>query len=209
MSRTSTLTEKGDLYAEPGSRPWALGLRMELWRLLDSADTDHDGLNRFLDTMVEFEGWRKLESSHSKPYRDFQEFCLDKRPHGLGVTRDRVVKWCERFSWATTSQAVANDPEVKPLEEHKRPDKGYDITFSTQDGKRGTAAEYLVRRLKRDHPDLAEKLARGEFKSARAAAIAAGIVKPPPPLEVARKAFLKLDHEDRTRFVAWIDEQGW
>jgi hypothetical protein len=36
---------------------------------------------------------------------------------------------------------------------------------------------YLVRRLKRDAPDIALALGRGEYKSARAAAIAAGIVK--------------------------------
>lgn len=39
----------------------------------------------------------------------------------------------------------------------------------------------IVRRLKRDHPELAQSLARGEFDSARAAAIAAGFIKPSPP----------------------------
>ena len=46
---------------------------------------------------------------------------------------------------------------------------------------RGTSEEYVVRRLKRDAPELAEALARGEFLSARAAGIAAGFVKPSPP----------------------------
>jgi hypothetical protein len=45
------------------------------------------------------------------------------------------------------------------------------------------SAERIVRRLKRDAPDIAEALARGEFKSARAAGIAAGIITPPTPLE--------------------------
>ena len=38
-----------------------------------------------------------------------------------------------------------------------------------------------MRRLKRDAPELATALARGEFSSARAAGIAAGFVKPSPP----------------------------
>jgi hypothetical protein len=42
----------------------------------------------------------------------------------------------------------------------------------------GTSASYLVRRLKRDAPAIAERLAHGEFPSARAAAIAAGIPVP-------------------------------
>jgi len=45
----------------------------------------------------------------------------------------------------------------------------------------GTSEEYVVRRLKRDTPELATALARGEFPSARAAGIAAGFVKPSPP----------------------------
>lgn len=36
-----------------------------------------------------------------------------------------------------------------------------------------TSAERIVRRLKRDHPDIAAALGRGEFRSARAAGMAA------------------------------------
>lgn len=46
---------------------------------------------------------------------------------------------------------------------------------------RGSSEEYVVRRLKRDAPELATALARGDFPSARAAGIAAGFVKPSPP----------------------------
>ena len=48
----------------------------------------------------------------------------------------------------------------------------------------GTGAAYLLRRLARERPDLLDAFERGAFKSARAAAIAAGIVKPPTPLNV-------------------------
>jgi len=41
----------------------------------------------------------------------------------------------------------------------------------------GNSAAYLAARLRRDHPDIAERLAAGEFKSVRAAARAAGISK--------------------------------
>jgi hypothetical protein len=46
---------------------------------------------------------------------------------------------------------------------------------------RGQSSEYRIARLKRDAPELAAALARGEFPSARAAGIAAGFVKPSPP----------------------------
>ena len=37
----------------------------------------------------------------------------------------------------------------------------------------------LAARLKRDHPEIAAAVARGEYRSMRQAALAAGIVKPP------------------------------
>ena len=49
--------------------------------------------------------------------------------------------------------------------------------------KRGTTgAAYLQARLRRDAPELADALDRGEIKSARAAAIEAGIITPFPSI---------------------------
>ena len=42
----------------------------------------------------------------------------------------------------------------------------------------GTSAVYLTARLRRDCPDIADRLDAGEFPSVRAAALEAGIVKP-------------------------------
>lgn len=66
------------------------------------------------------------------------------------------------------------------INQHSKPLKriGDDGNVSSP---RGNSGEYIVRRLKRDAPDLATALARGEFKSARAAGIAAGFIKPSPP----------------------------
>jgi hypothetical protein len=50
----------------------------------------------------------------------------------------------------------------------------------TSNGKRGTSAAYLVSRLKREAPAIAAKFATGGFRSARDAAMAAGIIKPQP-----------------------------
>jgi hypothetical protein len=45
----------------------------------------------------------------------------------------------------------------------------------------GNSSEYRIARLKRDAPEIAIALARGEYPSVRAAAMAAGFVTPPPP----------------------------
>lgn len=59
--------------------------------------------------------------------------------------------------------------------------RGKELGYSSNVVHRGNSEEYVVRRLKRDAPELAAALARGEFPSARAAGIAAGFVKPSPP----------------------------
>ncbi|WP_461557183.1 hypothetical protein [Synechococcus sp.] len=50
--------------------------------------------------------------------------------------------------------------------------------------KYGTDATYLLRRLARDAPDVLERVKTGEIKSARAAAIEAGIIKPVPTVRL-------------------------
>jgi hypothetical protein len=45
----------------------------------------------------------------------------------------------------------------------------------------GNSRDYIAARLRRDAPETAEALARGEFNSAHAAGIAAGFIKPSPP----------------------------
>ena len=48
----------------------------------------------------------------------------------------------------------------------------------------GRGAVYLKARLRRDAPEIAAALERGEIKSARAAAIEAGIIKPVPTVRL-------------------------
>ena len=50
--------------------------------------------------------------------------------------------------------------------------------------KYGETASYLKARLRRDSPEVADALERGEFRSARAAAIAAGIIRPVPTIRL-------------------------
>jgi len=49
---------------------------------------------------------------------------------------------------------------------------------------RGETQSYLLRRLARDAPEILERVKAGEFKSARAAAIEAGIIRPVPTVRL-------------------------
>lgn len=114
------------------------------------------------------------------------------------------------------AQALAADPEVKPLGP-AAPEKGEARNPSGRNqhlevdsvsiepnpdngGRRGTGAEYLVRRLKRDAPEVAAELARGELPSARAAAIKAGIVRVPSKVERAFRLVERMTTAERLDF---------
>ena len=59
--------------------------------------------------------------------------------------------------------------------------------------------------MKRDYPDIAQALARGEYKSARSAGISAGIIKKPTPVENVYAVLKKLSQRELARVCdgAW------
>jgi hypothetical protein len=67
---------------------------------------------------------------------------------------------------------------------------------------RGNTREYWASRLKRDHPDIFKRLEAGEFKSVRAAAIEAGIVKDPTGKQLLNRAWKKAIEVERREFIA-------
>lgn len=71
--------------------------------------------------------------------------------------------------------------------------KGNNVTIDLDQSKssRGNNVDYLLARLKRDRPDLIEKLTSGELKSPRQAALEAGIVKPKYQIEPTAEAVVE------------------
>jgi hypothetical protein len=98
---------------------------------------------------------------------------------------------------------MAADPNVPPLMKRGVPRAGKQQAYGDAKVSYGTSAVYVVRRLKRDAPEIAEALARGEFPSAQAAAIAGGVIKP-KPLVLARYAWKLMSTEERGTFLAEI-----
>ena len=102
------------------------------------------------------------------------------------------------FSRRTSERArmLAGAAGVAALAKHgtnQHTPGGDNVTSQTK----GNSAPYLVARLKRDAPAIAERLAAGEFRSARAAAIEAGIVKPESPLTTIRRTWKRISPADR------------
>ncbi len=70
---------------------------------------------------------------------------------------------------------------------------------------RGNSEAYLAARIARDAPAVHEAMKAGKYPSVRAAAKAAGIVKPPNPARAAATAFAKVPFEQVAAFVALLD----
>lgn len=173
----------------------------ELYRLSWAMQEDGRTYESFEDYFRQrigqaFERWLEMEQT----YR-FCEACkpeLFERPYGEAVEAKN------------RAQRLAADPEVKPAVTPSeagamggRGKKAPDDNRSFSDG--STSVDRIVRRLKRDAPEIADALGRGEYPSARAAGIAAGIIKVPTVLDILRKAWAKATPEERRQFLSEIE----
>lgn len=70
----------------------------------------------------------------------------------------------------------------------------------------GNSGDYLEARLRRDAPQHAAALARGEYRSARAAAIAAGIINPSAQLVLTKDPLASAQRVIEQRDPDWIAE---
>lgn len=71
----------------------------------------------------------------------------------------------------------------------------------------GTSSSYLAARIKRDAPEIAERVMAGEFRSIRQAAIAAGIVKETPPLVILKRTWKRMTENEQREFLHWISNE--
>jgi hypothetical protein len=118
------------------------------------------------------------------------------------------------FDRAVEAGAARRMAEAVPLARHGGDrkseavqDQDYNVNL-IDDPKGGNSADYLAARIKRDRPDIAARVEAGEYRSIRAAAIDAGIVKPACPVRTAQRAFLKMTPEQQADFLAWCDDSG-
>lgn len=92
------------------------------------------------------------------------------------------------------------DGTFKNADEAPKRDK---ITLGAEP-ERGTSKSYLAARLKRDAPEVFERLCAGEIRSTRAAAIEAGIVRVPTLVERAVALFGRMTEAEKEEFLEAI-----
>lgn len=146
-------------------------------------------LPQLLDKIRVNEMWRHWRRGNGEPFASFTDALVCRQPHGLGMGQYQ--------SWVRPFQAYHLCDGYPELQAALRPMVAEAaVAIGRQGGARkggvqpdnirltsyGTGEEYLLARLKRhdaeNGTDYVGEWARGERASIRAAAIAAGIVKP-------------------------------
>ena len=132
-----------------------------------------------------YEKYKDAVNGEELSFNNLLHFMQDKK--GLGIKDIVLFKKC-LGAVANSSHAMAGNATelmvtlAQPLATH-----GGDRTEQGDNGTllRGSNSQaYLLRRLARDAPETLEKVKTGEIKSARAAAIEAGIITPFPSLQL-------------------------
>lgn len=98
-------------------------------------------------------------------------------------------------------QAAMEAVEARPAK-GGRPKKGSGPLPSVPKGSESAAR--LAARIARDAPQVHERMKAGEFRSVRAAAREAGIVRDPTGLELLRKAWKRATPDERAAFLSSV-----
>lgn len=225
----------GDWTAPEGSEPWAKALRIGLQRCVDKVGMYPDQMRSLVDKAMKHSAWTKLLDANGKTFPTFDAFCAARQPYGLGTPFDKLKPYIVAAHGGNAAAVAANTtrPEAAPKPGGKRKGAGRpaDTVVNDEgnvvpnprksearprgnhrdnnhaDSARGTDPAYLAARIARDAPSIHEEMKAGKFKSVRAAAKAAGIVKDPDSVTVAVRAVAKVPFHRLAELVEGLPEQ--
>lgn len=185
----------------PDSKEFAV---MTLHLLKQDYESASINADRFAATLTEAEQYRIFDRlpTPSRPYGSLDAMLEAE----IGINREGAERTKREAAIAipqpTKSESSrGNQNATKGLDKDKRK------LPSNHRFRRGNTAPYLSARIARDRPDILEKMKKGEYKSVRAAAKDAGIVRELSAMEKLQRLFLRLSEDEREAFLVWVSEQ--
>jgi hypothetical protein len=115
-----TLGNAGDLNSPPGSRPWAIAVRLELQSVLHDAAFNAQQLKAWHNLMKQYAGYKQLVDEHGRAFKSYEELCKAKPPFGLGCEPSDIDKIINELE---SAQIKAFDEENSLLKEQGNPSK--------------------------------------------------------------------------------------
>ena len=187
------LDDIGDPEAPVGTKPWARYYTLSAHDGLNEMDVNVRTVRACLEDLHAGKAWQVLGCD------DYDQWCNEHL--GKPVALVKAVRLANDKQ--TMRELVEQQPALARHGSNQHSGGDYDV-MSTP-ARQGNDAAYLVSRLKRDAPEVAERLAGGEFRSVRAAAIEAGIVKVPTVFERVQKLLPKLTDQERQQLRDMLD----
>lgn len=171
----------------PGTRPWVDTLVSNGRRYADFTEKDVRPLVDRYRQLKEHEAWQVWLPDEPKT---LERFCTEAFGYSAEFleTMDRGVQVLDGQGH---EGPISEQQALAALKENggdRRSAEFQSDNITLKDGGRGTSETYILRRLKRDRPDLAELVLDGKV-TARAAGIAAGFIP--------RMASVPIDDPDR------------
>ena len=194
--RVTVLDDVGDREAPAGSKPWALWIVGQAALRRDELERDSSALRRLIGKMRKHEAWKALGVP------SFDMLCTTK----LKLSADEVeaIQASGRHQTLGIVLAKAQHARAQAVEVRRGGDQRSERinhnNIMIDPVKQGTGSEYLLRRLAKTAPDFLDRYEAGEFKSVRAASIAAGHIKVATVLQRLLKLWEKATEADRRKF---------
>lgn len=155
-----------------------------------------DNFPALLKRVIEERAWeRRLHNGRLIELASLRELVTLKPLEGWGQNPSKIEAVIK-----DSAEVLAMWREEMTNEPHKHLSDGDNITIKPE---RGTGKSYTVSRLKRESPELFERVVAGEL-SANAAAIKAGWRKVKSPLEHLSHWWSKASQEERVAFIAEV-----
>lgn len=179
-------------------------------RIHTTGEEIKNDLPNWLWRIIESEAWRDARDDEGKQFASVGEWLIARWPLGPAVGQGRfAIKYDELI-------VLCEDrPELKDMLVRYRP-KGKPGPKAGGDSfhsngikttvKPGNSRAYLEQRLQKDHPKIWSAYLKGEYRSARQAAMDAGIIQSESEFSLrrAKSAWRKMSAEDRAKFRAWL-----
>ena len=182
----------------PGTKDWAEIRKTRLQMAVRDLERAPESLEMEIDIGDRGGAWRLLADADGHTFSGFDDFCRAPLPHGLGRDPHRLrgeIQTAKERVQTMAGKATPLAPAPKKGGPSANPSGlGSDDYLGCVKPKQDRGAQYYLDRIARDAPDLLEKVKAGHIKSARQAAIQAGIVKvkPADPFKAVVRALDKL-----------------
>jgi len=195
-------------------------LTESLGRLIRAGEKGISSIPRTIVGAIHRRAWEAIFCHPTKQlvrFESIEDWIRAKPPEGLDTTVEVVealIKSSENVEAMDTFQQLVR--KGKPaIGKHGGDRRSENAPKPESPTKGGNGVDYLVARLKRDHPELLEEIGQGKrFPSVRAAALEAGIIKPSMQLSVTTPEKLaddlrkRLPEEFWAQFVAVVQPEA-